>query len=78
MGAAELKQNVIFLIIDHVTVSHTLRISPLFNCVCNYAHKLQDMDVICCSDMSDLDSMIVNLELPLLISGLEFKMSVVL
>lgn len=32
------------------------------------------MDVICCRDMSDFDSLIVNLKLPVLISALEFKM----
>lgn len=53
LGAAELKQKVIFLVIDHMTVSHIVRISPCVQCICNYAYKLLKMDVIGCSDMSD-------------------------
>lgn len=74
LGRYWMKQIIIFPAIDHMTASPPIATV----CVCNCAHQLQNMDVICRNDMSELGNMIVNLELPALISGWEFRMTVVL
>lgn len=53
-------------------------ISLLSNCFCNYACELPNMDLICYTDVSHLDSVTVNLKLSVLISGLEFKITMIL
>lgn len=76
MVAAELKLNVIFPVIDHMTISHTLLMCLLFSCICDHVGEWQNMDAICCSDVSDI--VFVILELTVFISGWDFKMTVAL